>query len=106
HRALRLFNLIALRGNYHPVGADNRARRLQLRHLLNAHQAHATGGLQREIGVIAERRNVESLIATDVDQPRAFGHVESFAVNGDFDYFSGHYLVSKNSATANPRGSS
>ena len=76
HRALRLFNLFALRGDDHAVGADDRAGGLQLRHLLDAHQTHATRSLQREIGVVTERGNIESLFATDVDQPRAFRHLE------------------------------
>ena len=54
HRTLRLFNLFALRGHDHAVGADDRAGGLQLGHLLDAHQAHATGSLQSEVGVIAE----------------------------------------------------
>src|SRR5882672_3411631 len=90
HRALRLFNLIALSGHDHAVGADDGAGGLQLRHLLDAHQAHATRSLQREVGVITERRNVERLVATDVDETRAFGHVKLLAVDGDFDYFSAH----------------
>src|SRR6266567_4990234 len=54
HRTLRLFNLFALRGHYHAIGADDRAGSLQLRHLLDAHQTHATRSLQSKIGVITE----------------------------------------------------
>jgi hypothetical protein len=90
HRTLRLFNLIALGGDNHSVSADDGAGRLQLRHLLDTHQAHPAGSLQREIGVVTEGGNVESLVAADVDQPRALWHFEFFLVDGDFDYFCGH----------------
>ena len=85
HPALGLFNFLTLRCNYHAVSADDRAGGLQLGHLLNAHQTHATRCLQREIGVVAERGDIEALFAADVDQTRAFRHLKVFAVDGDFD---------------------
>src|SRR5437667_1989634 len=54
HRALRLLDLFALRRHHHAVSADYRAGSLQLRHLLDPHQTHATRSLQSKIGVIAE----------------------------------------------------
>ncbi len=85
HRPLGLFDFLALRRDHHAVGADDRARCLKLRHLLNPHQTHAAGGLQSQVGVVAERRNVELIFATDIDQARAFRDLKVFAVDGDFD---------------------
>jgi hypothetical protein len=41
--------------------------------------------LQGEVSVVAERRNIESFIAADVDQLRAFGNFEILAVDCDLD---------------------
>ena len=54
HRALRFFNLVALSGDDHAVSADDGAGRLQLRHLLDSHETHAAGCLQRQIGVVTK----------------------------------------------------
>ena len=85
HRTLRLLDLLALSGDDHAVGTGDRAGGLELRHLLDAHQAHATRGLQRQVGVVAERRNRESVLATHVDQARAFRDLKVAAVDGYFD---------------------
>ena len=85
HRALSFLNLFALRRDYHAVSANDRAGGLQLRHLLNAHETHATRRLQSEVGVVAERRNVETVFAAHVDQARALRDLEVFGVDGDFD---------------------
>ncbi len=76
HAALGLLDLFALSRDDHAVGAGDGAGGLQLRHLLDAHETHATRSLQREVGVITERRNVETLFATHVDQTRAFRDFE------------------------------
>src|SRR6185369_3535324 len=70
HATLRLLDLFALRRHHHPVRADDGAGRLQLRHLLDTHETHATRSLQREIRVITKRWNIETLFTADVDQPR------------------------------------
>ena len=54
HRTLCLLDLFALRRHNHAVGTNDRAGGLQLWHLLDAHQTHATRSLQSQIGVIAE----------------------------------------------------
>jgi len=51
---------------------DDRARGLQLRHLLNGTR-HMRQRLQSQVGVVAERRNVELIFATDIDQARTLG---------------------------------
>ena len=85
HGALSFLNLFALRRDHHAIGANDRAGGLQLRHLLNADQTHAARRLQSEIGVVAERRNVETIFAAHVDQARAFRDLKVFGVDGDFD---------------------
>jgi hypothetical protein len=82
---LSFLNLFALRGDNHAVSANDRAGGLQFRHLLDAHQAHATRGLKSEIGVIAERRNIELVFAADVDQACAFRDLKVRAVDGYLD---------------------
>src|SRR4051812_31063600 len=42
----RLLDLVTLAGDDHAISDGNRARGLQLRHLLDADDAHAAGGLQ------------------------------------------------------------
>jgi hypothetical protein len=85
HRALRFLDFFTLRSDYHAVRASDRAGGLQLRHLLDADQTHATRRLQSEIGVITERRDVELILAAHVDQPRAFWDLEVRTVDRDFD---------------------
>ena len=85
HRTLGFLNLFTLRRDDHAVGANDRAGGLQLRHLLNAHQAHAARGLQSQVGVVAERRNVETVFAAHIDQPRALRDLEVFGVDSYFD---------------------
>jgi hypothetical protein len=89
HRTLRLLDFFTLRGHHHAVGAGDGAGGLQLWHLLDAHQAHATRRLQREVCVITERWNRETVVATDVDQARAFRDLKVAIVDRYFDKFSG-----------------
>jgi hypothetical protein len=84
HAALRLLDLLALRGDDHAVGDGDGAGGLQLRHLLDAHEAHATRSLQREVRVVAERWNVEPFFAAHVDETRAFGNFKQLFVNRNF----------------------
>ena len=88
HRTLGFLNFFALRGHHHAVGADNRAGGLQLRHLFNAHQAHATRSLQREIGVVTECRDIETVFAAHIDESRTFRHLKVLAVDRYFEKFS------------------
>ena len=54
HRALRLFDLVALRRDDHPVGAGDRAGRLQFRHLFDPHETHPATRLKRKVFVITK----------------------------------------------------
>src|SRR5260370_34351714 len=85
HRTLSLLNLFALCRDYHAVGADDRAGGVQLWHLLEAHQAHGARRLQSEVGVVTERRNVETVFAAHVNQARPFRDLELSGVDGYFD---------------------
>jgi len=55
----------------HAVGCDQRAGGLELRHFFDFDQAHAAGGLQREAGVVAERRDLDALCLGGFDHERA-----------------------------------
>src|SRR5207302_3467342 len=90
HRALRFLDLFTLRSDYHAVGANDRAGGLELRHLFDANEAHATRSLQSQIGVITERGNIELVFAAHVDHPRAFGDLKVATVDGYFDEFTRH----------------
>src|SRR5437764_8115284 len=92
HRSLGFFDLFALRGDDHAVSANDRAGSLELRHLLNAHETHATRRLQSQVGVITERGNVELILTTNIDQPRAFGNLKVPAVEGYSDKFCAHEI--------------
>ena len=85
HRTLRLFDLFALRRDHHAVGAGYGAGGLQLRHLLDAHEAHATRSLQCEIGVITKGRHSVAVLAAHVNQTRALLGLVHVAVDRDFD---------------------
>src|ERR1700733_6518962 len=54
HRLASLTHLVAVSGNYHALGDDSGAGRLELRHLLDLDDAHAASALERKVWVIAE----------------------------------------------------
>ena len=60
-----------------------RARRLQLRHLLLAHHAHAASCLQRESRIVAERRNLDARTLAGLNQQRARRCGDLLAVDGN-----------------------
>ena len=69
----RLRDLGRLGRDDHALGDRRGAGGLQLRHLLDAHDAHAAGGLQREAGVVAEGGNLDAGGLAGVNQQRARG---------------------------------
>src|SRR5262249_14432244 len=85
HSTLRLFDLLTLRGDHHAISADDGAGSLQLRHLFDTYQTHAARCLECKIGVVAEGGNVETFVATNIDQARAFGHLKGAAIYSDVD---------------------
>ena len=66
------FDHVRIGVHHHAFGHRQRAAHLQLGRLFHLHQAHAAGGLQREAFVIAERRNLDAVLARGFDQQRAF----------------------------------
>src|ERR1043166_1608822 len=86
HPAPRLLDLLALGRDDHAARAGDRARRLQLRHLLDAHEAHAARRLKREVCVVAERGNRVAVLAAHVNQPRALLGLNLLAVDLYFDW--------------------
>ena len=75
-------DLVALGGDDHAFGDRRGAGGLQLRHLFQAHQAHAAGRLQRKAGVVTELRNGDARLAAGLDQQRACGCGELLAIDG------------------------
>ena len=71
HALARLHHLFALGVHDHAFTHLRRAGGLQLRQFLDFHQAHTAGALQRESGVIAERRHFDAGILAGIDQQRA-----------------------------------
>src|SRR5690349_24477036 len=96
HAALRFFNLFTLRRDDHAVSAGNRAGRLQLRHLLDADETHATRSLQREIGVITKGWNIETFFAAHVDQTLGLQNFEILTVKRNFSPSTLHLIFSYN----------
>ena len=62
HAGARFDDVGRLRHDAHPVGAHRRARRLQLRHLLDLDDADAAGAVDAERGVVAVIRNGEPVL--------------------------------------------
>ena len=76
HRLARLLDLVAVGGDDHALADHRRARGLQLGHLLDLHQAHAASALQREVGVIAERRHFDAHGLARLNEQRPRGSRE------------------------------
>src|SRR5205823_2907622 len=81
HALARLLDLVTLRGDDHAFADDCGACSLQLWHLLNLHQAHAAGALQRKIRVIAERRHFDADSLTSLNEKSAGGCRDRLAIN-------------------------
>ena len=64
----------------HAFGDRRGAGGLELRHLLDADDAHAAGGLEREAGVVAEGGDLDAGGLAGIDEQRARGGGELFAV--------------------------
>ncbi len=67
----------------HAFGDRGGAGGLQLGHLLDAHDAHAAGGLQREAGVVTEGGDLDAGGLAGLDEQRARGCGDLFAVYGE-----------------------
>ncbi len=87
-------NFVGVGRNHHAFGDHRRARGLQLRHLLNPHQAHAASALQREIRVVAERRHFDARILAGFDQQRPRRRGDVLAVDREVYEFGAQPLNS------------
>ena len=67
----------------HAFGDRGGAGGLELRHLLDADDAHAAGGLQREAGVVTEGGDLDAGGLAGLDEQRARGGGDLFAVYGE-----------------------
>src|SRR5271165_1031508 len=83
HGLSRLLNLVALGGDDHALGDRSGARGLQLGHLLDFHQAHAAGPLERQAGVVAEGRHLDARALAGLNEERSRGNGEFLAVNSE-----------------------
>ena len=81
HRLPRLLDLCAIRSDDHAFADHGRTRSLQLRHLLDLHQAHPASALQRQVGVIAKRRHFNAHGLAGLNQQRPRGSRDLLAVN-------------------------
>src|SRR5579863_8791968 len=68
HRLPRLLDLIAVGSDDHALAYHRGARGLQLRYLLDLHQAHAARALQREVGLITKRRHFYARALAGLDK--------------------------------------
>ena len=64
---------------------------LKLRHLLDFHQAHAAGGLQRISFDVAERRHFDAVLARRLDHQRAWRSLDRPSVDGEI-YQISHFV--------------
>src|SRR6185437_14351488 len=81
HALARLSDLVAVGCHHHAFGDPSRACRLQLRHFLNPHQTHAARALQRQVGVVAERWNLDADGLAGLDQQAARWRRDHLAVD-------------------------
>ena len=75
HRLARLTHLIAVGRDDHALGHGRGAGGLKLGHLLDLHDTHAAGALQRKPGIIAKRGHFNAHALAGFDQQRPRGAV-------------------------------
>src|SRR5208282_5715418 len=81
HRLAGLTHFIAIGRNDHALANHRRAGGLKLGHLLDLHDAHAAGALQRKPGIVAKRRHFDARALAGLDQQRPRGSRDLFAVD-------------------------
>ena len=87
HVLARFVDLVGGGLHHHAVGCDERAGGLQLGHFFDFDEAHAASGLQREAGVVAERRDFDALRFCRFDHKRAGVGGDWLAVDCEGDLF-------------------
>jgi hypothetical protein len=88
----------ALGGDHHAFGDRGGAGGLKLGNFFEAHDAHAAGSLEREAGVVAEGGNLDAVGAAGLNEQRARGCGELFAVDGEC--YVSHELLQTSAGTA------
>ena len=85
HAGARLDDVGRLRVDDHAVGAGRRARRLQLRHLLDLDDADAAGAVDAEAGVIAVVGKLDAVFDGRLKDRLAFFDRQFPPVDRDLD---------------------
>jgi len=85
HPRARLDHVGGLRVHHHAIGAGCRARRLQLRHLLDLDDADAARAVDAEAGVIAIVGKLDAVLESRLKDCLAFFDRQFAAVNRDLD---------------------
>jgi hypothetical protein len=76
-------NLGSVGRNNHALADHGGAGGLQLGHLFNFHQAHAASALQRQVGVVAERRNFNAYALAGLNEQSSSRCLDRFTVYRD-----------------------
>ena len=93
--ALAAFDgLGVLRVHHHAFSHRRRARRLQLAHLFDLHQADATRGVDAETGVVAVIRDLDAGFNGGLEDRGALRHGQLAAINGQRDVFHDFRMIS------------
>ena len=92
HRLARLAHFIAVGGDDHALGDHRRAGGLKLGHLLDLHDAHAAGALQREPGVVAKRGDFDAYALAGFDQQRPSGGRDFLSIDSE-SYISHEFVL-------------
>ena len=98
HAGARRDDLGRPRADHHALGAHRRARRLQLRHLLDLDDADAAGAVDADAGVITVVRNGDAALDGRLQDRFAFLDGDLAAIDGQRDCVHQHskrYIESK-----------
>src|ERR1035437_8322255 len=91
-RLAGLTPFIAIVRDDHALGHARRAGSLKLGHLLDLHDTHAASALQRKSGIVAKRRHSNARALAGLDQQRASGSRDLFAVDSE-GYVSHEFVI-------------
>ena len=95
HAGARLDDLGRPRAHHHALGAHRRARRLQLRHLLDLDDADAAGAVDADAGVIAVIRDGDAVFDGRLQDGLAFFDRDRPAVYRERDGFHRQSIISR-----------
>ena len=95
HAGARRGHLVGPRVDDHAFGADRRARRLQLRHLLDLHDADAAGAVDADAGVVAVVRDGDAALDGRLQDGLAFFDRDRPAVDRQRDGFHSRSIITQ-----------